>query len=162
MKALVLTLMLACVVPGLSARPAAQHPHQHEPGVDGANVMIPVPQQRWATDAPLREGMRRVHKALAELQDYPGGHISEAAALQRVTAIKDAGAFMFANCKLPAQPDEALHSILVPLLTAAQKLENDPSDMGQVQAMQQAVAKYPAYFDDPDWQAPSNDGDITR
>lgn len=158
LKSLTLGMILAGLSFGLSAQPAApQHthehaqPHQHE--THAGNAPIAVPTERWATDAPLRKGMQQVHDALAVLDHYPMGHVSEAMALDRVKAIKDAGAYMFANCKLPEKPDEALHGMLVPLLAAAQKLEQDPADMTQVKAMQDAVADYPRYFDDPNQPA---------
>lgn len=130
---------------------AAQHAHEHDSPESAEPVAIPA--QRWATDAPLREGMSRVHEALKVLHHYPMGHVSKDMAMDRVQQIKEAGAYMFANCKLPPKPDHALHAILVPLLAAAQKLETDPTDMSQVQAMHDAVADYPRYFDDPGWAA---------
>lgn len=152
MKLQTSAIVLAGLVFALAATPVmAQHAHEHS-GHDSAEQTA-IPAQRWATDAPLREGMSRVHEALKVLQHYPMGHVSEAMALDRVQQIKDAGAYMFANCKLPTKPDQALHGMLVPLLAAAQKLEKDPSDMSQVQAMRDAIANYPRYFDDPDWAA---------
>lgn len=142
--------VLAGLVFALAAAPVtAQHAHEHDTHHNATPAAIPA--QRWATDAPLREGMARVHKALKVLHHYPMGHVSEAMALDQVQQIKDAGAYMFANCKLSAKPDEALHGMLVPLLAAAQKLADNPGDMSQIDAMHAAVADYPRYFDDPDW-----------
>lgn len=161
LKSLTLGMILAGLSFGLPAQTTApQHAHEHaherQHEAHDTSAPIAVPSERWATDAPLRKGMQQVRDALAVLDHYPMGHISEAMALDRVKTIKDAGAYMFANCKLPEKPDEALHGILVPLLAAAQKLEQDPTDMGQVRAMQDAVADYPRYFDDPAWSAAAN------
>lgn len=143
-------IVFAILVLAVAVGPvAAQHAHEH--GTHGSAEQAPIPAQRWATDAPLREGMSRVHAALKVLHHYPMGHVSKAMAVDQVQQIKDAGAYMFANCKLPEKPDEALHGILVPLLAAAQKLGADPADMAQVEAMHAAVADYPRYFDDPNW-----------
>ena len=46
--------------------------------------------------------------------------------------------------------------ILMPLLIAAEKLQADPFDMRQVQALQEAVANCPRYFDDSGWPATRN------
>ncbi len=150
MKIHAFTMTLAGLVFVLATGPvAAQHAHEH--GSHHSATPTPIPAQRYATDAPLREGMARVHKALKVLHHYPMGHVSETMALDQVQQIKDAGAYMFANCKLSAKPDEALHGMLVPLLAAAQKLADNPGDMSQIDAMHAAVADYPRYFDDPDW-----------
>ena len=147
--------VLAGLVFALAAAPVtAQHAHEHDTHHNATPAAIPA--QRWATDAPLREGMRRVREALKVLQHYPMGHVSEAMALDQVQQIKDAGAYMFANCKLPAEPDEALHGMLVPLLAAAHKLEDNPADTSHVRAMREAIADYPRYFDDPAWSANDN------
>ncbi len=159
MKTLTLGIAIACGALGLSAGTVLAQDSQdsHESHAAHAERLqhIAVPEQRFATDAPLREGMLRVHEALEKLQPYPNGHLTEAMALDEVAEIKDAGAFMFANCKLAEEPDQALHAMLIPLLAAAQKLEKDPSDMHQVEAMQHAVADYPRYFDDSRWAQPA-------
>jgi len=113
------------------------------------------PAQRWAADAALRDGMGRIHTALEELRHYEMGHMDATMALDRVGLIEQAAADIFAKCKLASEQDAVLHGILVPLLGAAQKLEADPQDMAQVQAMRKAVADYPRYFDDPGWAAPA-------
>ena len=108
-----------------------------------------VPAQRYVTDAPLRTGMARVTAALVELHSYEAGQMSADAALERVATIEAAARYMFANCKLPAAPDAALHGMLVPLLAGAAALKQDPQDLAAVAAMRHAVADYPRYFDDP-------------
>lgn len=114
---------------------------------------VPVPDQRWTADAPLREGMGRIQEALDKLRRYESGHLNEAAALEQVAAIQDAGTYIFTHCKLAPDADAALHSMLAPLLAAAQALKDDPHDIAAVAAMRDAVADYPRYFDDPDWSA---------
>lgn len=159
MKTLTLGIAIACCALGFSAGTVlAQDSHDshesHAAHVEGLQH-IAVPEQRYATDAPLREGMHRVHEALEKLEHYPKGNLTEAMALDQVAEIKDAGAYMFANCKLPEVPDQALHAMLIPLLAAAQKFEKDPTDMHQVEEMQHAVADYPRYFDDAAWPQPA-------
>ncbi|RDJ00709.1 DnrO protein [Dyella solisilvae] len=128
---------------------APQHDHAAHAASDSQQA--PAPSPRWATDASLRDGMGRIHQALDELRHYEMGHMNETMAQDRAGLILDAGAYIFANCKLPPQQDEVLHGMLVPLLAAAQKLKDHPQDMAQVAAMRKAVADYPRYFDDPGW-----------
>lgn len=134
---------------------APQHDHAAHAAFDGTQV--PVPSPRWAADEPLRDGMGRIHQALDELRHHEMGHMSDAMAQDRAGLILDAGAYIFAHCKLQPQQDAVLHSMLVPLLSAAQKLKDQPQDVAEVAAMRKAVADYPRYFDDPAWttDAPS-------
>jgi len=130
----------------------ARHDHAAHASATRA---VPAPAQRWATDAALRDGMDRIHLALEELRHYEMGHMDATMALDRVGLIEQAGADIFARCRLSPEPDAALHGMLVPLLGAAHKLRADPHDVAQVQVMREAVADYPRYFDDPGWKAPA-------
>jgi hypothetical protein len=130
------------------------HPSPPEQGTHPKPATtVPVPAQRWTADAPLREGMGRIQKALNTLRRYESGHLNEAAALEQVAAIQDAGSYIFTHCTLAPDADAALHSMLAPLLIAAQALKDDPHDVAAIAAMRDAVADFPRYFDDPDWSA---------
>ncbi|MFC5437061.1 DnrO protein [Rhodanobacter umsongensis] len=131
---------------------APQHEHT-TPAEHAAHA--PIPAQRWTPDAPLREGMGRVHTALEELRHYEMGHMSEAMALDRVATIEAATTYMFAHCKLAPDADAALHGMLVPLVASTQTLKRNPKDMAAVAAMRAAVADYPRYFNDPGWDTPA-------
>lgn len=129
----------------------AQHAHEGhaDPGTHAATT--PIPATRYATDAPLREGMARIHAALDELAHYEMGHMPQSLAVERVEEIKSAVDFLFANCKLDATADVALHGMLAPLLGAIQTFKAKPEDASAVAAMRSAVADYPRVFDDPAW-----------
>jgi hypothetical protein len=143
------TGLLLCGVLALAAPAYAQHDHAGHAAAEGAQVPAPVP--RWAADASLREGMGRVHQALADLRRYERGRMSAAQAQNRARQVQDAVTAIIAHCKLPPERDEVLHGMLGPLLSAAQKLKDQPRDVAQVAAMRRAVAAYPRYFDDPGW-----------
>lgn len=137
----------------------AQHEAEHEGHESHAAPATPagVPAVRYATDAPLREGMSRIHAALDELAHYEMGHMPESIAIERVESIKDAIDYLFANCKLDAQADAALHEMLVPLLNDVQAFKKDPGDRSTIALMRQAVAAYPQTFDDPAWPLANDD-----
>jgi hypothetical protein len=144
-----LILLCSLCLPALAQSPPA---HEHA-GHAALAAGMAVPAERWAADAPLREGMGRIQVALKELRHFETGHMKEATALEFVAEIQDAGAYIFTHCKLAPDADAALHSMLAPLLSAAQTLKDDPRDIAAVDAMRKAVADYPRYFDDPDWSA---------
>jgi hypothetical protein len=114
-----------------------------------------APAQRWTSDAPLSEGMRRAFTAVDQLKHYEISRMSAPMAVDRAGDVEDAVTHMFANCKLAAEPDAALHGILVPLLGAAQALKSDPRNVKAVANMRAALVHYPRYFNDPGWDRPT-------
>ena len=151
----IIGLAAMVAVPALPAH--AQHAHQestHEPsGRSG-------PAQRFATDAPLREGMARIHSALDDLRHYEMGHMPQPLAIEQVAAIQSAADTLFATCKLEPEADAALHGMLVPLITAVQAFKTNPDDLGSIARMRQAIADYARLFDDsPSRYAPGADSD---
>jgi hypothetical protein len=127
---------------GADAHDAAQG-HAQALGVD-----FPVPENHepWAPDAPLVEGMSRVRAAIAALETHP----DEATVGARAADVDAAVEYMFANCRLPTEPDIALHAILARLMAGSQALKDNPSDTAAVADMHGAVANYEQLFDDPD------------
>jgi hypothetical protein len=155
MKSVKTVLALACGL-GLAMATQASPQHAHEGhAAHAATAAAPASAQRWTPDAPLSEGMRRAHAAVDELRHYEMGHMSAPMAVDRATAVEEAVTFMFANCKLAAEPDAALHGILVPLMSAAQTLKADPKKVSAVADMRAAIARYPQYFNDPGWDQPA-------
>lgn len=150
--ALLVALKAGAVLPA-----HAQHTH-HEPARDTRGSSAPT--QRFATDAPLREGMVRIHTALDTLRHYEMGHMPQPLAIEQVADIQSAIDTLFATCKLEADADAALHGLLVPLIAAVQAFKQNPADIGTIAAMRQAVADYPRLFDDsPSRYAAGTDSD---
>lgn len=159
MKLVNLGITLACDLGlAVAAQASPQHPQQDHAAA-AANASVPIPAQRWATDAPLREGMGRIHTALDELRHYEMGHMNQTMALERVASIEEATRYLFANCKLAPDADTALHGMLGPLLVATKRLHKDPQDKASVAAIREAVADYPRYFDDPQWPVETGSAD---
>lgn len=128
----------------------AQHDHAAHAHVAAP---VPPPARPWATDATLRVDMGQIHLVLEQLRHYEMGHMDATLALDRVSVIEESAADIFAKCKLAPEQDAVLHGMLVPLLAAVQKFKADPADMHQLSAMREAVARYPHYFEAPDWTA---------
>ncbi|MBZ0088549.1 MAG: DnrO protein [Thermomonas sp.] len=153
-------IIAALLVPGLAlAWPAAnaqtsahaQHAdHAAHAAHAGASTQA-APAQRWATDAPLRAGMREIRAATGILVHYQAGHLDARrgnAAVARIdAAIKD----MIANCKLAPQADAALHGLLAKFMAGADAVRAGRFTQAELTAMQAALARYPQLFNDPGW-----------
>lgn len=143
---LLIPILLCAALPAF-----AQHAHEDHAGHAATATAVAIPAKRFATDAPLRDGMSRIHAALDALADYESGRMTQSMAIERVDAIKSATDSIFANCKLAPEADVALHGMLVPLLNGIQAFQKDSTDTATVAAMRQAVADYPRVFDDAGW-----------
>lgn len=151
----VAALALALAPPVLAQQGHADHDVH---AAHDAAAPVAIPAQRYAPDAALREGMSRIHAALDELRHYEMGHMPQSIAVERVASIKEATDYLFANCKLDAQADAALHGMLVPLLSGVQAFNKNPADSSTVSVMRDAVSDYPSVFDDPNWLKSTTSG----
>lgn len=153
-------LVAALVAPPAQAQSAhdahAAHSHATQAQPDVA------PAQRWATDAPLRDGMRRIRQAVQALDHYEHGHLDAVQAGNTAKLIDDAVNGMIAACKLKPDADAALHGLLVKFLAGSRAVrESGQADSRQAPAaaiadMRVALARYPQLFDDPGWKASGN------
>ena len=154
-------IVLACLC-GPCTIHASDAPPVHDHAHAGADVTATMQAAPWATDAPLRDGMKRVREALAELRHHEMGHMSPDQAREQAAAIEAAIASIFASCKLAPEADAALHGILAPLLAGAKRLHANPADKAAIAAMRDAVAGYAQRFDDPQWHAEPDGGARAR
>ena len=150
----------ACVLACLFTVPAgaalAAPPHDHVAHRSDPAAPVTTPARRWPADADLRKGMGQVREALDDLRHHEMGHMPASMAVERAGSIGKAVDYMLSHCKLAPDADAALHGILVPLLGAVRRLEEDPADMAAITAMRNAVAGYPLQFDDPQWNQPGD------
>ncbi|QOW24198.1 DnrO protein [Lysobacter sp. H23M47] len=131
-----------------------QDAHAHaDHHADAAVMPIPADHVKWKPDAPLMEGMRRMREAMAGLHHHQMGHLNDTQVDQLATQVDEAAAYMFANCKLEAEPDIALHGVLARLMAGAEALHANPADPAPVADMSAALADYPKLFDDPGFAA---------
>lgn len=154
-------LMLAVFLPFASAyaanevaEPPAEHAHgkahEHAPSA----LALDAAGQRWATDAPLREGMLRIRAAVAATLASQGDrHLDAAAGVPLAEAVDAAVAYLFANCRLPPEADANLHLLLVRIIDAAPALRSDDRAEAGLVRLLEALEAYPHYFDHPGWEA---------
>lgn len=112
-----------------------------------------VPTQRWATDAPLRAGMRNLREATETLNHYQMGHLDDVQRDNAVEKIDAAIKDMFANCKLEPEADAALHRLLAKFIAGANAARAGKFSKVELMQMQEALALYSGEFVD-DWSSP--------
>lgn len=147
----------------LFALPAAvraqQHPANPASAAQAAHAhpTAPAPADRagklWATDPPLRDGMRRVRQAVRALEHDQHGHLDAAQTAHVASLIDGAVNDMIANCKLQPDADAALHGLIAKFLAGANAARTGQNVPAALADMQGALKKYPLLFDDPTWNA---------
>ncbi|MCC7095645.1 MAG: DnrO protein [Thermomonas sp.] len=137
----------ACAQSTSHADHAAHATHAVHSGAQAA------PTQRWATDAPLRAGMREIRAATGILGHIHAGRLNTRLRPVAVARIDAAIKNMIANCKLQPQADAALHGLLAKFIAGADAARQGRLSPGDLAAMQQALARYPQLFNDPGWAA---------
>jgi hypothetical protein len=130
---------------------ATQDSHASHPPAGTSSPILPA--TPWASDAPLREGMRRMHRAVEALGHAEHDHLDAAQTTAVAQLVQDAANYMITNCKLAPEPDAALHGLLATLMTGAAAIKADPANTSPVAAMRDAMALYPRMFQDAAWQA---------
>jgi hypothetical protein len=128
---------------------ADDHAHHHDAS---ASVVLERPPGggNWATDAPLRQGMERIHEAMTEmLPAFEKGELSAAAAGALATEVQAQVQFLIANCKLEPAADAQLHLVIGQMLSAADALAKDPSSAEGMPRLHQAVQIYGDHFEHP-------------
>jgi hypothetical protein len=158
---LTLTIALTMAMPSFaSARALAEDPghdhpaHEHAHHTDGvardSPVMGPADGGLWPTDAPLRTGMARVHKALVQAHAaQDGAGLDRAGAAALAGEVRAAVAYMVANCQLEPAADADLHLLIGQMLAAVERAEQAPGDPAGVPALHATVEAYGAHFDHP-------------
>ena len=137
-----------------SATAAAQSAHEGHAVHAPLTATAPVPTQRWASDAPLRKGMRDIRVAVQALEHYEHGHMGIAQASSTVALIDTSVNDIFANCRLEPDADVALHGLLARFLAGAEAVRTSQQvPVQEIAGMRSALARYPQLFDDPAWNA---------
>jgi hypothetical protein len=138
----------------VSASPAmAQSAAQHDHAAHAAHAAhdAPAPARRWATDAPLRAGMRSLAEATEALDHYQMGHLDDTQRDNAVARIDAAIQDMFTNCKLAPEADAALHGLLAKFIAGGGAARAGKFSKAELAPMQEALVLYPQMFDDHDW-----------
>jgi hypothetical protein len=140
---------------GVSAAPAAEHGHGTEKGQGPAGLQLNHG-KKWATDAPLRQGMAQLRASLGgRLKSIHQGKLSADEARALGAEIEAEVGTIVAQCKLESQADAMLHLVIADLLAAAEVLQGKHPGSSSAAARKAvgALNNYGRYFDDPQWKA---------
>ncbi len=136
-------LLLAAAL-GLSAPLAFAQDHAHHHAAPAAQAAAPA--QRYATDAPLRENMAAIREIVQTLEHAEHAQLADAEVATLAGKVNHHVNQIIANCKLPADADAALHTIIVPMVQEAGKLRNAPQDLSPVAGLRAGLEAYDAQF----------------
>lgn len=138
------------------AAEGADHSHAGHGGA-GVQKLELNAGKKWATDAPLRQAMSDINRAMTQAVPLiHGGQFDNAAYQALAATIKQKVVFTVAHCKLEPKADAMLHLVLADLMAGAETMEGktaNPRHDGAVRVLQ-ALNAYGRYFQHPDWQAP--------
>jgi hypothetical protein len=145
-------VLLTCLVGITPAQ--AQQSHEHGHAAHGVMQIELDHGRRWATDAPLREGMGRIRAvAGAARQADARGRLNATQARALAAGVEDGIAFMVQHCRLEPKADANLHILLGRLSAAATAVKANPKAADGLPQMFEVLDLYPRYFTHPGWKA---------
>ena len=143
-------LSFGAAVPGIAAESGA---HQHEGAAIQALKLDAG--KKWATDAPLRQGMTEIRNAIATDKDaVHSGKMSAAKYDALSKKIDGQVAYIVQNCKLPPEADANLHLVLAEIMQGSELIKGKDKKAGRRAGVEKVVVALDAYsrhFDHPGW-----------
>jgi hypothetical protein len=147
-----LSVLLGLALP-LGAGAQSEHDHQHH-DVGGLTALQLDQGERWATDAPLQQGMQQIRDAFERRHaGFHDGSMSAQDYAQLAAELGQSIDHIFAHCKLPPAADAELHKLLAAMMGARAKLSAAESE--GMHELHRALLAYPKYFEHPGWPAGS-------
>lgn len=139
--------------PANHAHPAMDEAHAALHASGELNLQRPAAGEKWATDAPLREGMSGLNQAFSQAHEaFAQGQLDADGAQTLADQAEEQVRFLFANCNLPADADAELHHLLEAVLAAAASLRAQDDPHPGLHQLHRVLRAYPAYFDHPGWE----------
>jgi hypothetical protein len=141
-RTLTVLLALALSAASLAAPP---NPGEHDAhDRHRAAVTAPPEGKLWPTDAPLRAGMSRIESALEQAGGQP---VTQDKAQDLARVVRENVNYIVRNCKLPPEPDAALHVLIGRMMSAASQLESGAGTGAAVAQLESALQEYRSHFD---------------
>jgi len=148
--------LAAALVLGVTASTGAAAQAAHDHDAASSHGLKLDNGKKWATDAPLRQGMSKIKASLEPRLDAThAGRLNDAQYKVIAKEVTGQVAFMVQNCKLPPTADAVLHVIIAELVAGADAMEGKMTSTapraGFVKVVQ-ALDNYAKYFDHAGWQ----------
>jgi hypothetical protein len=127
----------------------ARNPHANESHARGAHdaaAVTPPEGTLWPTDEPLRAGMARIESAVKSAGVMRP--LSRERADKLAPTVEENVTYIVKNCKLPAEPDAALHVLIGRLMTATGELASDSTSDAALDRLAAVLRDYHRTFDD--------------
>lgn len=151
-----LLLAIALALPlSLAGNAFAAQPADHDHGVSEHALELNAG-QKWVIDAPLRQGMSKIHASVTSmLSALHDGKPSNAQYEAFANDVNDQFTYIVQNCKLEPQADAQLHIVLGNVMSgldiARGKEQGQEREQGVVKVAQTLNA-YGDHFDHADWK----------
>ncbi|MDP1633737.1 MAG: hypothetical protein Q8L69_03520 [Gallionellaceae bacterium] len=140
---------------GSMAAERAANKHEHDHGAAPAKLDLNEG-RKWATDAPLRQGMENIRKHMdASLHDIHEGKLSVAKYGALAKKVNGEVGGIVANCKLEPKADAQLHLVIADIGEGIEAMEGKAKKVKRQTGAEKvigALEKYGAHFDHPGWQ----------
>jgi hypothetical protein len=157
LAALAAAFSMALAAHALAQSPAASHSHDAS-----APAKLALDHgKKWATDAPLRDGMTKV-RALVEprIDAAHAGKLTPAQYREIASGVEAQVASIVANCKLAPEADAMLHVVIAELGQGADTMAGKDPKAKPLQGFGRTVTalnEYARHFDHPGFK-PINTG----
>lgn len=154
MKMSPLILIVAVLANPLAAWAADSHDHG---AAAPRKLSLNAVGKKWMTDAPLRQAMAAMRSSVATA--LPLAHAGQATTAQLDALSQEVNAQVAAiveNCKLDAQADAQLHTVIAEILGGAQAAEGKQPEQSRaagVVRIAQGLNAYGRHFDHAGWKA---------
>lgn len=125
------------------------HLHGGHDHAAGPGALVLDDGKKWATDAPLRQGMSSVRQLIAAVP--AGSTPADDAARRLADGVRDQIVFMVRNCKLTPKADAVLHVMIADLSAGADELASPATRAAGLQRIRQALQQYTEYFAPAGW-----------
>ncbi|MEJ6001138.1 hypothetical protein [Paucibacter soli] len=145
--------LAAMLMAGVSAAPATAQPAAHSHEASAPHKLSLDKGRKWATDAPLREGMSRIRELLAvQLAAAHAGKLDEAGYRELAGQVEAQVGAIVAQCKLEPRADAMLHLVIAELGEGSDAMAGKTGKLRPEQGLiktAQAVNAYGSHFAHP-------------
>ncbi|MBS0372589.1 MAG: hypothetical protein JSS57_25715 [Proteobacteria bacterium] len=133
----------------------AHHPHHEHHGTAPAAGLHLNAGAQWETDAPLRQVMDDINRALARaLPAIHGERFGRRDYAALAATVDRKVAYAVEHCRLAPEADEVLHLVIADMLGGAEMMRSKLPAQRHAGAarLHRALQDYGTYFQHPGWQ----------